>query len=105
MSKYPKSPEEPSTLAKMAAMMGLTKPAPPIADPVTVAKERIYRIYMDVKHKILIGDKSPGSIIDALTDAMNRTEKEVSQVKLRNDAVNRYQTMIDRLNAGGPVEL
>lgn len=102
--KHPTDNTEPETLLQMLGMMS-PKPAQPIADPTTVAMDRVYRIYMDMKNKVLLGDRQPGSVLDAITEAKIRTEKEVVLKRMRKDAVKRYDLMLDRLNAGGEIQL
>lgn len=103
MSKYRRDDTPPETLNQMLGMF--TKPGPPIADPTSVAVALILKIYMDMKSKVLLGDKQAESVMAALVEARARTITEVAHVKLRMNAVKKYNEMIDRLTSGGAVEI
>jgi hypothetical protein len=103
MSKYRRDDTEPETLNQMISMM--TKPSPLIEDPTTIACRLILKIYMEMKSSVLLGDKSPEKIQSAIMWARERTIKEVAHVKLRKNAVAKYDTMIERLTAGGEIEI
>lgn len=103
MSKYRRDDTPPETLNQMLALMG--KPAPPIADPTTLAVGLIWNIYTEMKQKVLFGDKQIESIVAAVKEARERTATEVVHKKLRKNAVAKYDTMLARLAAGGEVQL
>jgi len=86
-------------------MFGMMTSAPPVLDPVNVCRLKIGRIWVDMKYRILIGDKTPEKIIAELTAARDLTEKEVFVATMRDDAVTRYNKMIDTIGNGGQVEL
>jgi|SRR6185295_11274293 len=105
MSKYRKSDTEPETLRQMRAMMTNGKPAPLVADPVSVAMERCFRIYMEFKNKVLVGDKTPEFIMEAIREGRERTVKEVAHLKIRTDALAKWDKMREVLDAGGMIQL
>lgn len=105
MSKYRNGEAEPETLRQMHAMMAQPKPAPHIADPTSIAIECVFRIYMELKNKVLLGDKQPDSIAAALREARERTVREVVLIRLRENAVAKYDKMLAVLEGGGAIQL
>lgn len=88
----------------MHAMM-TGQPAPPILDPTSIAVGLVYKIYMAMKSRVLLGDKRPESVASALWDARDRTAKEVVHVTIRNAAVAKYDRMLALLSEGGQLEI
>ena len=106
MSKYPASESEPESLRQMHAMMAKgNKPAPQIADPTSIAVERIFHIYMDFKNKVLLGDKQPETLLAALIEGRERTAKEVAHLSLRADALAKWDKMLAMLEGGGTIQI
>lgn len=104
MSKYRRDDTQPDSLQAMHAMMS-AKIAPPIEDPTTVALRLSYKIYMDMKSSVLLGDKQVETIRGLVVAARERTEKEIAQVKVREAAIAKYDIMLSRLESGGPMEI
>lgn len=95
---------EPASIGSMFNMM-TQKPAPPIADPTTIALQRAGRIYIEAKARILRGDLAIETIISELEQAKADTEREILVVAIRDKAIENYDKMIAALSGGGAIQL
>lgn len=102
--EYKNSEAEPSSIGSMFGLM-TQKPAPPLALPVTVMRQKIGRIWVDMKSRILLGDKSTETVIRELEAAREATRTEVFAGEIRDDAIKRYDEMIRVIGEGGQIVL
>lgn len=97
MSKpnYRRSTSVPLTLGAMLGMM--TRPPKPVLDPVTVAGQKAFEIYKELKWKVSTCDGTAASIRGLINAAIERAKAEIVHEGTRLKTVQQFTTMLQTI--------
>lgn len=101
---YRRSTSVPLTLGSMLGMM--TQPPKPVLDPVTVAGQKAYKIYTDLKWCVSISDGNVETIRGLINAAIERSKTEIVHEGTRLKTVQQFEAMLATIapSEAGPAE-